>query len=98
MGMFLRPRRPIARLAAGAATAGVAYHLGHKNAEQEVMQSGEMQNVYEASLIAPVPQYWPSQSQTASTTDDLECLVRFHERGILGDAEFDAAKARLLGL
>jgi len=29
MGLFWRPRRPILRLAAGAATAGIAYHAGH---------------------------------------------------------------------
>ena len=28
MGLFFRPRRPLARLAAGEATTGVAYHAG----------------------------------------------------------------------
>jgi SnoaL-like polyketide cyclase len=33
MGLFLRPRRQLLRLAAGAATAGNAYHAGRRRAE-----------------------------------------------------------------
>ena len=35
MGLFFRPRRPLLRLATGAATAGVDYRAGQRRAEQE---------------------------------------------------------------
>lgn len=35
MGLFFRPRRPLLRLATGAATAGIAYRAGQRRAEQE---------------------------------------------------------------
>ena len=35
MGLFPRPRRPLLRLAAGAATATVAYRAGQRRAEQD---------------------------------------------------------------
>ena len=33
MGLFFRPRRPLLRLATGAATAGIAYHAGQRRAD-----------------------------------------------------------------
>ena len=35
MGLMMRRRRPLARMAVGAATAGVAYHAGKKRSEQD---------------------------------------------------------------
>lgn len=35
MGLFLRPRRSLLRLATGAATAGIAYKAGQGRAEQD---------------------------------------------------------------
>ena len=35
MGLFFRPRRPLLRLATGAATAGIAYRAGQRRAEQD---------------------------------------------------------------
>jgi hypothetical protein len=35
MGLMFRRRRPLARLAVGAATAGVAYHGGKRRAQQD---------------------------------------------------------------
>ena len=35
MGLFFRPRRPLLRLAAGAATVGIAYHAGQRRAVQD---------------------------------------------------------------
>jgi len=35
VGLFFRPRRPLLRLATGAATAGIAYHAGQRRAEQD---------------------------------------------------------------
>jgi hypothetical protein len=36
VGLFFRPRRPLLRLATGAATAGIAYKAGQRRAEQDV--------------------------------------------------------------
>ena len=36
MGLMFRRRRPVARLAVGAAAAGVAYHAGSRRAEQDL--------------------------------------------------------------
>jgi len=35
MGLFFRPRRPLLRLATGAATAGIASRAGQRRAEQD---------------------------------------------------------------
>jgi hypothetical protein len=35
VGLFFRARRPLLRLATGAATAGAAYRAGQRRAEQE---------------------------------------------------------------
>ena len=35
MGLMFHRRRPVARLAVGAAAAGVAYHAGQRRAEQD---------------------------------------------------------------
>jgi Short C-terminal domain len=35
VGLFFRPRRPLLRLATGAATAGIAYRAGQRRAEQD---------------------------------------------------------------
>lgn len=37
MGIFFRPRRPLMRVAAGATTAAVAYHMGKKGAQQQAV-------------------------------------------------------------
>jgi len=39
VGLFFRPRRPLLRLATGAATAGIAYKAGQRRAEQDAEQA-----------------------------------------------------------
>jgi len=86
MGMFMRRRRPAMRLAAGAATAGIAYHAGKEHAanEQAEAQPGEP---------APVAAAEPAPDATA----ELERLAQLHQSGALTDDEFAAAKAKVLG-
>jgi hypothetical protein len=99
MGLMMRRRRPIARLATGAAVAGVAYHAGTGHEQQA-------QAAYAASQQAPAPQYAPPPPAPAApapapaggTTADLENLDQLHNAGALTDEEFSAAKAKLLGL
>jgi hypothetical protein len=115
MGLFLRRRRPIARLAAGAATAGVAYHAGKRHAEQDAIND-QATSAYQATQGGPdpdaqppqyaSPQYAPPPPVAAPPNDpdsldntaQLEKIVQLHTSGALTDAEFTAAKARLLGL
>ncbi len=105
MGLFFRPRRPLARIAASAATAGVAYHYGTKHVLQEQYDQ-EAAAAYQATPYAP--QYVPppeahaasaaAVGPTRSATSDLDHLVALHGSGVLNDEEFSAAKAKLLGI
>jgi hypothetical protein len=115
MGLMFRRRRPVARLAAGAATAGIAYHAGRRRAEQDAYND-QAAAAYEATQGA-VPQYAPPPYPTAPYpapayaaapapapapaaspgVEELGRLVALHDAGDLTDAEFSAAKAKLLG-
>jgi hypothetical protein len=104
MGLMFRRRRPIARLAAGAATAGVAYHMG-KQRQQQTEYNEQAQAAY-AATQAPPPEYAPAPPPPAPATPavsgdtmgELEKLAEMHGAGVLTDAEFAAAKAKLLGI
>ena len=91
MGMMFRPRRPLMRVAAGAATATVAYKAGQRRTEQ---------NQYNDQAQAAPPQAAPAPTAPAPTdsTAELERLAKLHESGALNDEEFAAAKSKLLGL
>jgi hypothetical protein len=52
MGVLFRPRRPLLRLATGAATAGIAYNAGKSRAQQDVYKE-EAAAAYEATQPAP---------------------------------------------
>lgn len=95
MGLFLRPRRPLLRLAAGAATATVAYRAGQRRAEQDVYNQ-QAQAAYAATQAPPPPAYAPAPE--TDTIAELERLAHLHESGALSDEEFAAAKARVLGI
>jgi Short C-terminal domain len=98
MGLMFRRRRPIARMAAGAATAGIAYHAG-KSHEQQAQVNEQAQAAYAAAQpqYAPPPQQY-QQPAASGGTGDLDHLVELHNSGALSDEEFAAAKSRLLGL
>jgi uncharacterized membrane protein YebE (DUF533 family) len=89
MGMMFRPRRPLMRVAAGAATATVAYKAGQRRTQQ---------NQYNDQAQAAPPQAAPAPAAPADSTAELERLAKLHESGALNDEEFAAAKAKLLGL
>jgi hypothetical protein len=75
------------RLAAGAATADIAYHAGERRAHEG--QAG--------AADAPRPAQDPP-ARAVDTTAELERLAALHQSGELDDAEFVAAKQRVLGL
>jgi hypothetical protein len=88
MGLFFRPRRPLLRLATGAATAGIAYRAGQRRVEQDA-DDQRAAAADDATQASPPP---------TDTIAELEHLARLHESGALSDQEFTAAKARALGL
>src|SRR5215212_1437549 len=95
MGLFFRPRRPLLRLATGAATAGIAYHAGQRRAEQDAYNQ-QASAAYDAVQAPPPPA--PPAAAATEPIAELERLTRLHESGALTDQEFTAAKARALGL
>jgi hypothetical protein len=104
VGLFLRPRRPLLRLATGAATATVAYKAGQRRAQQDVYNE-QAEAAYAATQPQPQPPAAPAYAAPvqapAGDTDtiaELERLSRLHESGALSSEEFAAAKARVLGL
>ena len=96
MGLMFRRRRPIARLAVGAATAGVAYRAGKRVEQDEYNQ--EAAAPYAASQDQPPPPQYvaPPPASTGGEVDELSRLVQMHDSGALTDEEFAAAKAQLL--
>jgi hypothetical protein len=99
MGLMMRRRRPLMRVAAGAAVAGTAYHAGKKG-EQQAQVNAQAQEAYAATQAPPpAPAYAPPTPPAPSgATTDLDQLVQFHNSGVLTDDEFTAAKAKLLGI
>jgi len=91
---FMR-RRP---LVAAAVVGGAAYHMGksaanaqaHEQAQDAQIQQMSSQPVY----AAPAPAAAPSTDVTA----ELQKLAQMHQSGLLSDAEFSAAKQKLLGV
>ena len=89
MGLLMRPRRPLMRVAAGAAVGTVAYQAGKRGSQRgSPAQPGPA-----PAAVAPVP-----VSAGQSTTADLDRLIQMHASGALSDAEFTAAKSKLLGI
>ena len=95
MGLFFRPRRPLLRLATGAATAGIAYHAGQRRAEQDAYNQ-KAAAAYQAAQAPPPPA--STAAPAPDTIAELERLSRLHESGALTDQEFTAAKSRALGI
>lgn len=89
MGLMFRPRRPLMRVAAGAATATVAYKAGQRRTEQD-----QYNDQAQAAPAAPAP----APAAPTDSTAELERLAKLHESGALNDEEFAAAKSKLLGL
>ncbi len=94
MGLLFRRRRPLRRLAAGAAVGTVAYQAGTRYEAQDGY-NGQAQAAYDATQ-----QQAPAAAPPASTdsTSELERLASLHCSGALTDEEFTAAKAKLLGV
>jgi hypothetical protein len=83
-----------------AGTAGAVHHHQQKKYAQ---QDYEQQQMYAAQQqqYAPPPQEYAPAPAAAPAGDDLtvqlQQLAQLHNAGVLSDAEFAAAKAKLLG-
>ena len=89
--MFVR-RRPLLR---AAVVGGGAYVAGKRSAQRQMaMDQGPMDQgaVGQGQGMSQAP-----ASSAPSVSDQLAQLSSLHEQGSLSDAEFAAAKARLLG-
>jgi hypothetical protein len=103
--MMRRRRGPgLVRMAAGTAviagTAGaVRHHQEQKYANQAAEQQAEQQAVYDQGYAAAQQPAAPppAPAPAADLTAELEKLASLKAAGILTDAEFAAAKAKLLG-
>jgi hypothetical protein len=85
---MLRRRRPLLR---AAVVGGGAYVMGKKSAQRAAEQE---QPAEQQQAPAPDP---PGTGATPSMLDQLNRLTALHQQGALTDAEFGAAKAKLLG-
>ena len=106
MGLLMRRRRPLMRVAGAAALGTVAYQSGKRH-EQQAAINDQAQEAYAATqqlppqqenaAPAPVPAPAPAPAG-GDTTEQLSQLAQLHTSGALSDEEFTAAKAKLLGL
>jgi hypothetical protein len=90
-------RRPLLR---AAVIGGGAYAVGRSSANRAAQQDQQGQQAQqEQAQQAQVPQQAPPPDPAAgdSMLDQLSKLTALHEQGALTDAEFSAAKAKLLG-
>jgi membrane protease subunit (stomatin/prohibitin family) len=98
---MFRRRRPLLRAAAvggGAYMAGK--HMARKQDDQYAADSDQDQRISDLeSQQQQQQQAAPAVAATASsaTIDQLKQLSELHQQGVLTDAEFAAAKAKLLG-
>ena len=108
MGLLMRRRRPLMRVAGAAALGTVAYQSGKRH-EQQAEINDQAQEAYAATqqlppqqeyAAAPAPAPAPPAAAPAGgdTTEQLSQLAQLHASGALSDEEFTAAKAKLLGL
>jgi hypothetical protein len=93
---MLMRRRPLLRAAAvggGAFVAGRA--VARNSAARQQQESEQNERISDLEQQAPEPQA-PALAPTSSMLDQLNQLTTLHQQGALTDAEFTAAKAKLL--
>jgi hypothetical protein len=91
------------RLVGAAVVGGAAYHMGksaaqsqaHEQAQDaQIQQMQAQQQAAQPAYAAPAPAAAPGTDVTA----ELQKLAQLHQSGALSDAEFAAAKQKLLGV
>jgi hypothetical protein len=99
--MFMR-RRPLLRAAVVGGGAYVAgKHMANRANQQAADEAYQNQRIdqLEQQQYTPPPQQAPPPTAPAgpSVADQLQQIADLHQRGMLSDDEFAAAKAKLLG-
>ena len=103
---MIRRRRPLLRAAAVGGTAYAAGRSTGRRAEEreqaEYYQNQRLSDLERQQMAAaPMPpapaQQAPAAPATSPMLDQLNQLATLHQQGALTDAEFAAAKAKLLG-
>ncbi len=95
--MPFRRRRPLLR---AAVIGGGAYAVGRSSANRSAQQAQQENSQEQAPQAPQVPQQAPppppAPPAEESMLDQLSKLTAMHGQGALTDAEFSAAKAKLL--
>jgi membrane protease subunit (stomatin/prohibitin family) len=95
--MFMR-RRPLLRAAAvggGAYMAGK--HMARKQDDQYAADADQDQRISDLEAQQQQQAAPAAAPASSATIDQLKQLSDLHQQGVLTDAEFSAAKAKLLG-
>jgi membrane protease subunit (stomatin/prohibitin family) len=101
---MFRRRRPLMRAAVvggGAYMAGK--HVANRQAEGEQMEAdqderiGQLEQQQQGQAPPPQNQQPPAAPQTSPMIDQLNQLADLHQKGVLTDDEFTAAKAKVFG-
>jgi membrane protease subunit (stomatin/prohibitin family) len=95
MPLGLRGRR----LVGAAVVGGAAYHMGKSAAQaqaHEQSQDAQIQQMQAQQQTTAQPSYSAPAAGT-DVTAELQKLTQLHQSGALTDAEFAAAKQKLLG-
>ncbi len=98
--MVLMRRRPLLRAAAiGGAGYLAGKHRARRQADQQYQDTEQDQRIsdLERRQAAAAPPAAASQPTAPSMADQLNQLADLHNQGVLSDAEFATAKAKLLG-
>ena len=100
---MLRRRRPLVRAAGVAATtavvAGTAGAVHHHQQQKYARQDYENQQMYAQPQVVYVQapaEPGPAPAAAPDLTAQLQQLSQLHDGGVLSDAEFAAAKQKLL--
>jgi hypothetical protein len=98
VGLLLRPRRRLLRLAAGAATPTVASRSRRRPGPPRDRGGADDQQPAADDATQGSPEWAEAPLPRADTLLELERLARLHESGALSYEELTAAKARVLGV
>jgi membrane protease subunit (stomatin/prohibitin family) len=98
---MFRRRRPLLRAAVvggGAYVAGRS--MGRRGEQRDQAEQEQDQRLSQLEQQQAPPQSYqpaPAAPQTSPMIDELNQLAALHQQGVLSDAEFAAAKAKLFG-
>jgi hypothetical protein len=94
---MMRRRRPLLR---GALVGGAGYMAGRsvaRHQQAEADQDADTADVQEQQQPPPAPAPAAAPAGGGSVVDELSRLGELKNQGLISDAEFTAAKAKLLG-